>query len=148
MPPLRDRRDDVPLLAQHFLNRFCEASGESERGFSDRAMDLLVNYDWPGNVRELENEIERAVALSDVGATITAECLSDRIRSVQVAIHPPKPGTRLSLKSMVEDVEKRVIMQLLNENNWNKSRTAEALGLSRQGLLKKIGRFGLTREKE
>jgi Nif-specific regulatory protein len=148
MPPLRDRRDDVPLLAQHFLNRFCEASGESERGFSDRAMDLLVNYDWPGNVRELENEIERAVALSDVGTTITAECLSDRIRSVQVAIHPPKPGTRLSLKSMVEDVEKRVIMQLLNENNWNKSRTAEALGLSRQGLLKKIGRFGLTREKE
>jgi len=148
MPPLRDRRDDVPLLAQHFLNRFCEASGEPERGFSDRAMDLLVNYDWPGNVRELENEIERAVALSDVGATITAECLSDRIRSVQVAIHPPKPGTRLSLKSMVEDVEKRVILQLLNENNWNKSRTAEALGLSRQGLLKKIGRFGLTREKE
>jgi Nif-specific regulatory protein len=148
MPPLRDRRDDVPLLAQHFLNRFCEAGGEPERGFSDRAMDLLVNYDWPGNVRELENEIERAVALSAVGATITAECLSDRIRSVQIAIHPPKPGTRLSLKSMVEDVEKRVILQLLEENRWNKSRTAEALGLSRQGLLKKIGRFGLTREKE
>jgi len=148
MPPLRDRRDDVPLLAQHFLNRFCEAGGEPKRGFSDRAMDLLVNYDWPGNVRELENEIERAVALSDVGVTITAECLSDRIRSVQVAIHPPKPGTRLSLKSMVEDVEKRVIMQLLNENNWNKSRTAEALGLSRQGLLKKIGRFGLNRDEE
>ncbi len=148
MPPLRDRRDDVPLLAQHFLNRFCEAGGEPKRGFSDRAMDLLVNYDWPGNVRELENEIERAVALSDVGTTITAECLSDRIRSVQVAIHPPKPGTRLSLKSMVADVEKRVIMQVLEENRWNKSRTAEALGLSRQGLLKKIDRFGLSRDKE
>ena len=148
MPPLRGRRDDVPLLAQHFLNRCCEAGGEPKRGFSDRAMDLLVNYDWPGNVRELENEIERAVALSDVGATITAECLSDRIRSVQVAIHPPKPGTRLSLKSMVADVEKRVIMQVLEENRWNKSRTAEALGLSRQGLLKKIDRFGLSRDKE
>ena len=65
-----------------------------------------------------------------------------------MAIHPPKPGTRLSLKSMVEDVEKRVITQVLEENSWNKSRTAEALGLSRQGLLKKIGRFGLTRDEE
>ncbi|MFH1864469.1 MAG: sigma 54-interacting transcriptional regulator [Candidatus Eisenbacteria bacterium] len=148
MPALRDRRDDIPLLAQHFLNKICEAGGEPQRGFTDRAMDLLVNYDWPGNVRELENEIERAIALSDVGATITAECLSDRIRSVQVAIHPPKPGTRLSLKNMVEDVEKRVIVQVLNENRWNKSRTAEALGLSRQGLLKKIDRFGLSRDKE
>jgi Nif-specific regulatory protein len=148
MPALRDRRDDIPLLAQHFLNRSCERAGEPERGFSDRAMDLLVNYDWPGNVRELENEIERAVALSSAGATITAECLSDRIRSVQVAIHPPKPGTRLSLKNMVEDVERRVILQVLNENRWNKSRTAEALGLSRQGLLKKIARFGLQRDEE
>jgi Nif-specific regulatory protein len=148
MPALRDRRDDIPLLAQHFLNKICEAAGEPQRGFTDRAMDLLVNYDWPGNVRELENEIERAVALSDVGATITAECLSDRIRSVQVAIHPPKPGTRLSLKNMVEDVEKRVIVQVLEENRWNKSRTAQALGLSRQGLLKKIARFGLSRDKE
>jgi Nif-specific regulatory protein len=147
MPSLRERRDDIPLLAQHFLNRFCEASGQPPRGFSDRAMDLLVNYDWPGNVRELENEIERAVALSERGTTLTAECLSDRIRSVQIAVHPPKPGTRLSLKNMVEDVEKRVILQVLNENNWNKSRTAEALGLSRQGLLKKIARFGLARDK-
>ena len=148
MPPLRDRRDDIPLLAQHFLNRATEAAGEPERGFSDRAMELLVNYDWPGNVRELENEIERAVALSDAGATVTTECLSDRIRTVQVAIRPPRPGTRLSLKNMVEDVEKRVILQVLNENRWNKSRTAKALGLSRQGLLKKIARFGLKRDEE
>ena len=148
MPSLRDRRDDIPLLAQHFLNRECEAAGESTRGFSDRAMDLLVNYDWPGNVRELENEIQRAVALSDPGTTITSDCLSERIRTVQIAIHPPKPGTRLALKDMVEDVEKRVILQVLNENKWNKSRTADALGLSRQGLLKKIARFGLEPDSE
>jgi len=148
MPPLRVRRDDIPLLAQHFLNRFTEKSGRSDGAFSERAMELLVNYDWPGNVRELENEIERAVALSDRGAAITAMALSERIRSVPIAIKPPKPGTKLSLKDMVEDVEKRVILQMLRENNWNKSRTAIALGLSRQGLLKKIARFGLHPDEE
>lgn len=148
MPPLRDRRDDIPLLAQHFLNGLCKEAGEPARGFTDTAMEALVNYDWPGNVRELENEIQRAVALSEPGSTIVMESLSERIRSVQVAIHPLKPGARLSLKDMVEDVERRVIVQVLNEQDWNKSRTAQILGLSRQGLLKKIARFGLKRREE
>jgi transcriptional regulator with GAF, ATPase, and Fis domain/Tfp pilus assembly protein PilF len=148
MPPLRDRRDDIPLLAQHFLNGLCKKAGEPARGFTDTAMEVLVNYDWPGNVRELENEIQRAVALSEPGSTIATESLSDRIRSVQIAIHPLKPGARLSLKDMVEDVERRVIVQVLNEQDWNKSKTAQILGLSRQGLLKKIARFGLKRREE
>jgi two-component system response regulator AtoC len=148
MPPLRERRDDIPLLAQHFLNKVSAGIDRPPTGFSDAAMELLINYDWPGNVRELETEIERAVALSEPGAGITARVLSDRIRSVQVVVRPPRPGDRTSLKDMIEDVEKRVILQVLNENNWNKSRTAEALGLSRQGLLKKIARLGLTPEEE
>ena len=148
MPPLRDRRDDIPLLAQHFLNRFAGGPDESPRGFTDHAMALLVNYDWPGNVRELENEIERAVALAKPGTPIGASALSERIRSVQVAIRPLRPGSELSLKDMVEDVERRVILQVLNECDWNKSRAAESLGLSRQGLLKKIARFGLAQAEE
>jgi transcriptional regulator with GAF, ATPase, and Fis domain/Tfp pilus assembly protein PilF len=148
MPPLRDRRDDIPLLAQHFLNKVSAGMDRPQTGFSDAAMDLLINYDWPGNVRELENEIERAVALSEPGAGITARVLSDRIRSVQVIVRPPRPGDRTSLKDLIDDVEKRVILQVLNEHNWNKSRTAEALGLSRQGLLKKIARLGLRPEEE
>jgi transcriptional regulator with GAF, ATPase, and Fis domain len=148
MPPLRERRDDIPLLAQHFLNRFAGESSETPRGFTDHAMELLVNYGWPGNVRELENELQRAVALARPGTAIGASALSDRIRSVQVAIRPLRPGSQLSLKDMVEDVERRVILQVLNEHDWNKSRASEALGLSRQGLLKKIARFGLEQAEE
>jgi transcriptional regulator with GAF, ATPase, and Fis domain len=143
MPPLRDRRDDIPLLAQYFLDAFSKDMNDAPRGFSDGAMELLVNYDWPGNVRELENEVQRALALTDPGLGIGPSVLSERIRSVRIVVHPPKPGTTLSLKDMVTDVEKRVILQVLTENNWNRSRTAELLGLSRQGLLKKIARFGL-----
>jgi len=148
MPPLRERRDDIPLLAQHFLNRFAGDSEDGPRGFTDHAMDLLVNYAWPGNVRELENEIERAVALAKPGVPVGASALSDHIRSVQVAIRPLRPGSQLSLKDMVEDVERRVILQVLNECDWNKSRASAALGLSRQGLLKKIARFGLEQAEE
>ena len=146
MPPLRDRRDDIPLLAQHFLDAFSKDMEGPPQGFSDEAMECLVNYDWPGNVRELENEVQRALALADPGTGIRPNVLSERIRSVRIVVRPPKPGTTLSLKDMVTDVEKRVILQVLEENDWNKSRTAELLGLSRQGLLKKIARFGLKPE--
>ncbi len=143
MPALRDRRDDIPLLAQHFLDQYSEGVEEPPPGFSDDTMDLLVNYDWPGNVRELENEVQRAIALAKPGTPIVPNVLSDRIRDVDVLVRPVRPGAKLSLKDMVEDVEKRVILQVLTENGWNKSKSAKLLGLSRQGLLKKIARFGL-----
>lgn len=148
MPALRERRDDIPLLAQHFLDLFSDECNKDISGFTDHAMDVLVNYDWPGNVRELENEIQRAVALSKPRVPISAQSLSERFRSVEVTIKPPRPGVQLSLKDMVEGVESRVILQMLEQYKWNKSRTAEALGLSRQGLLKKIARLNLTPDKE
>jgi len=148
MPPLRERRDDIPLLAQHFLDEYSAEHDKAMDGFTEGAMELLVNYDWPGNVRELENEIQRAVALADRDSTVTSGLLSDRIRSVEIAIHPPKPGHDASLKDLVEDVERRVILQVLADSGWNKSRTARTLGLSRQGLLKKIARYGLSPEQE
>jgi len=148
MPALRERRDDIPLLAQHFLDLFSDECDKSISGFTDHAMDVLVNYDWPGNVRELENEIQRAVALSKPRVPISAQSLSERFRSVEVTVKPPRPGVQLSLKDMVEGVESRVILQMLEQHKWNKSRTAEALGLSRQGLLKKIARLNLTPDKE
>jgi len=148
LPPLRDRRDDIPLLAQHFLDRFSAEQRKSVEGFTQAAMELLVNYDWPGNVRELENEVERAVVLSNPGQALSAASLSDKVRSVDVAIHPPRPGVGVTLKDLVEDVERRVIVEVLNANKWNKSKTARILGLSRQGLLKKIARFDLTPEQD
>ncbi len=143
LPPLRDRRDDIPLLAQRFLDSFSAEQEKAIEGFTQGAMDLLVNYDWPGNVRELENEIERAIVLGASGRPVSASLLSDRLREVEVAIKPIKPGIGATLKDLVEDMERRVILQVLAEMNWNKSQSAKKLGLSRQGLLKKIGRFGL-----
>ncbi len=143
MPPLRARRDDIPLLAQHFLDKYAGSLENPPTGFTDDAMDLLANYDWPGNVRELENEIQRAIALAKPGSGVSPNVLSERMRDVEVVTRPIRPGSRLSLKDMVEDVEKRVILQVLSETRWNKSRTAKMLGLSRQGLLKKIARFGI-----
>ncbi len=111
-------------------------------------MQKLVNYDWPGNVRELENEMQRAVALARGEEAISEADLSERIRSCEVTVQAPKHGAGLDLKGMVEDIERRVILQMLEEYHWNKSKTAEALGLSRQGLLKKIARLKLQRREE
>lgn len=148
MPPLRVRRDDIPLLAQHFLDTAVAESGKDIGGFTDGAMQKLVNYDWPGNVRELENEMQRAVALARGEEAISEADLSERIRSCEVTVQAPKHGAGLDLKGMVEDIERRVILQMLEEYHWNKSKTAEALGLSRQGLLKKIARLKLQRREE
>jgi len=148
MPPLRVRRDDIPLLAQHFLDNCAAESGRDIQGFTDGAMNRLVNYDWPGNVRELENEMQRAVALAREDAPISEKDLSERIRTCEVTEDAPKHGASLDLKDMVEDIERRVILQMLEEYHWNKSKTAEALGLSRQGLLKKIARLKLQRREE
>jgi len=148
MPPLRVRRDDIPLLAQHFLDTCATESGKDIQGFTDGAMEHLVNYDWPGNVRELENEMQRAVALAREDAPISEKDLSERIRACEITEKPAKHGAGLDLKDMVEDIERRVILQMLEEYSWNKSKTAQALGLSRQGLLKKIARLKLRRREE
>jgi len=146
MPPLRDRREDIPLLADHFLCRFQTAAERDVTGFTDEAMGVLMGYDWPGNVRELRNEIERAVALSRPGAAIASHAFSERVASAEpvcVAAHAKLPS---SLKELVDDIEARVILETLRRNKWNKSRTAELLGLSRQGLLKKISRLRIARD--
>ncbi|MBN2565339.1 MAG: sigma 54-interacting transcriptional regulator [Candidatus Eisenbacteria bacterium] len=147
MPPLRERKEDIPLLAQHFLSACVDRHGSSVTAFSKEAMGRLMRYDWPGNVRELENEVERCVALSDNGRVIPAEMLSDRILGPEEADSGPILVAKgMSLREIVEDVEKRAIRQVLDEQGWNKSRAARILGLSRQGLIKKISRFGIVRE--
>ncbi|MBN2565253.1 MAG: sigma-54-dependent Fis family transcriptional regulator, partial [Candidatus Eisenbacteria bacterium] len=148
MPPLRERREDIPLLADHFLTQYCSIANKAVGGFTEEAMRILMNYEWPGNVRELQNEVERAVALCRPSAAVDRGALSERLastRSGDVVMTSRLPS---SLKELVDDVETRVITETLRRNNWNKSRTAEELGLSRQGLIKKIDRLGITRESE
>ncbi len=144
LPALRERREDIPLLAGHFLSRYSEEFGRSVAGFSQTSMDLLKSYKWPGNVRELQNEIQRLVIhVDEDGDFVQPSHLSPRIRQVGAMIERvrPKKGT---LKEMVEQVEKHILREALEEHNNNKSATAKTLGITREGLHKKLKSYGMT----
>jgi len=142
IPPLRDRRDDIPLLAQHFLNKFAEKNRKDVKGFTPRAMDLLLKYDWPGNVRELENAVERAVILL-AGEHVTEKQLPMTITRVS-ADEPPVPS-RLDLTQTrpLEEIEKDAILAALDTAEGNKSEAARRLGITRKTLHKKLKSYGV-----
>ncbi len=147
VPALTERRDDVPLLAVHFLDKYNKHINKKVSGITDEAMTILKNYEWPGNVRQLENEIERAVTLADNNAFIKADDVSPEL------IHFTANKTTInllsrpqSLKDAVEELEIQMINQALEESDWNQTQAAKHLGLSRQGLIKKIKRYNLDRE--
>jgi two-component system response regulator HydG len=139
VPPLRERQDDIPLLAQHFLEHFAQKNRKSAKGFSPMAMDMLVKYDWPGNVRELENAIERAVILL-TGDHITEKQLPMNIVQNypvhEMAVRPSfttTDGTR-----SLEEIEKEAILATLDATKGNKSETARRLGITRKTLHNKL----------
>jgi Nif-specific regulatory protein len=142
LPPLRERVGDIPVLANHFVTKFAKKTKKPVKGLSREALDALSAYSFPGNVRELENEIERAVAMVTDGNLIELSNLSGKIRETSVGgIHGVQ--LRHSLKEMVETLEKSVLVEKLREHRGNKSRVAKELGLSRNGLMKKMQRYGL-----
>jgi Nif-specific regulatory protein len=139
MPPLRDRREDVPSLALHFLEACAQRLRRQMKGFSAEAMDLLARYDYPGNVRELENEIERAVALSGDGEVITSEKLSEKFRAAgEVSPEAVEAAEEMALKDAVGNFERRLIRDALRRADGNKTLAAQRLGLTRQSLQHKI----------
>jgi TOMM system kinase/cyclase fusion protein len=146
MPPLREMKEDIPLLAQYFLSSFANEVGRGSMHFSSHAMECLVNYGWPGNVRELENEVRRAATLTD-SDVIDESDLSENVRSVAqkspvsgrgVLQYPPTEKENQSLKDVVEEYEIRLIREALEENKGNKQKTSKILGLTRQGLIRKL----------
>jgi transcriptional regulator with GAF, ATPase, and Fis domain len=142
LPPLRERVGDIPVLANHFVSKFRKKTKKPVKGLSLEALDALSAYPFPGNVRELENEIERAVAMVTDGNVIDWSHLSAKIRDTSASgIHGVKQ--RHSLKEMVETLEKSVLVEKIREHQGNKTRVAEELGLSRNGLMKKMRRYGL-----
>ncbi len=142
VPSLRERREDIPALAEHFLKRFAAELGKPTSGFTQQAMELLQAYDWPGNVRELQNEVQRLVIQVDAGSFVTPELLSPHIRRVEGLLDRVRP-TKGSLKETMDQVERWLLVESLNEHDNNKTAAAKALGITREGLHKKLRSFGL-----
>jgi transcriptional regulator with GAF, ATPase, and Fis domain/tetratricopeptide (TPR) repeat protein len=140
LPPLRERRDDIPLLAEHFLEIYSQKMDRTVAGFAASAMDLLVSYSWPGNVRQLEHEIERAVTFVREGELVTPDLFSEELREWGsiVATDGPKP-----MAEAIQQLERQMIKDAMRKFSGNKTRAAKSLGLSRRGLLNKIQRYNL-----
>jgi transcriptional regulator with GAF, ATPase, and Fis domain len=142
LPPLRERRDDIPALAAHFLNRYAGEYRVELPGFTQDALDALSSYNWPGNIRELENEIQRLVIQAETGHRIEITDLSPRLRKIEGTITKiaPQKGT---LREMMDQVERWLITEALREHGGNKTKTAVTLGITREGLHKKLAKFGV-----
>jgi Nif-specific regulatory protein len=144
IPPLRERKADVPVLADHFLKRFVKETGRKIRGFAPAALDKMVHYDWPGNVRELRNVIERAVALGK-GPMLD----SSDIWLSSLEISGPAPTAAETFEPLpLDEVEKRHILRTLEHTEWNKSQAAGILQIERSTLDRKIKGYGLKKEDE
>lgn len=142
VPPLRERKEDIPLLAEHFFNKFAKKNNRSVNGITPQYMDLIIKYPWPGNVRELENAIERGVILMrgdylDEGSLpITIQKWA--AKNTTDDSRPPAPQS-------LEDAEKEIIIRTIEETNDNKSETARRLNITRKTLLNKLKKYQINR---
>ncbi len=149
VPPLRERRSDIPLLAKHFLKKYCSGKKRCVEGITDEALDILTRYDWPGNVRELENIMERMVILAN-GKMITKDDLPYQIlekaggvpgQAIPSDLEFPEDG--LSLSQAVSELEKRLILKALERTGGVKNRAAKLLKMNRTTLIEKMKKLGL-----
>jgi two-component system response regulator HydG len=136
LPPLLERRNDIPLLARHFLHRFAAEQGKKIEQFSPEALRLLLDYSWPGNVRELENTVEHATVLAK-GSRVEASDLPAALYSAISATDVGKPPTLV-------DHEKKLLQEVLEECGWNKKQAAKRLGISRSTLYEKLKKYQIT----
>jgi DNA-binding NtrC family response regulator len=146
VPPLRERREEIPHLSTFFLREALERLGKPDIQLSSSTLDMFSQYWWPGNVRQLKNEIQRAVALSAPGGTIEPEHLSPDISAARTAGPAPAPrraAVTTHLATAVESLERELIQDALDRSSGNISETARLLGLTRRGLYLKLRRLGL-----
>jgi len=145
LPPLRERLGDVSLLAEHFLRMYSAQHGRERLGFTDSAMSCLERYLWPGNIRELENVVERASLLGR-GSFIGLEDLPESVR--KGAAEQVGSVGQMGLRDALANHEASLIRHALQSNNWNRQKTAAALGINRTTLFKKMKHYGLYAEAE
>lgn len=147
IPPLRERREDIELLAKHFISGAARRHGKGRKQFSEQCLQQLRFHDWPGNVRELENTIERLVIMSGNEPVIEAKWLSQKL----VDAEEPEPTLEFEgyqLPEAIEFVERKMIRQGLERTGWNKTQTARELGVSRRNLIRKVARYELEEDRE
>jgi two-component system NtrC family response regulator len=142
LPALRERREDIPLLAQHFLKQFASRYGMADLSISDDAMEKLSRHNWPGNVRELQNVIERLAVLAK-DSEVRLEDLPSEIRQPEsrvanISLKLPDEGIDL------EEVEKEILLQALEKHGWNQTQAAKYLNISRKTLIYRMEKFSLT----
>ncbi|MFW6051854.1 MAG: sigma-54-dependent transcriptional regulator [Myxococcota bacterium] len=143
VPPLRDRREDIPLLIEHFVERNNGRLGTAIRGVDPQARKLLLDYRWPGNVRELENVIERAVVLAD-GDLIGPDDLPERLREPVDSVEATLASGELSIKKTSRYIEEQLIKKALERTKGNRTQAAKLLEISHRALLYKIKDYGLS----
>jgi DNA-binding NtrC family response regulator len=166
LPSLRERPDDIPLLAEHFLRSACTEYSREVSGFSTQAMNAMVSYAWPGNIRELENAIQRAVLLTkskhvdfdalpralhgapsknlespNIGGASPASSLKTAMPTGAVA--STVPTLKQTLSEALEGPERQIILDVLRANGWNRNETADQLGINRTTLYKKMKKLGI-----
>ena len=142
MPALRDIREEVPLLANHFLTQYCRETAREPMEFAPGVLRKLATAPWPGNVRQLRNEVMRLAACAR-GTVVEEEDLWEGIPAAEAAQSAPQPVKLQSLKKAVEDLERRMIAEALAGTKNNQQQAAKILGLSRQGLINKLKRYSL-----
>jgi DNA-binding NtrC family response regulator len=133
IPPLRERKEDIAGLAEHFLKKYAQKLPKSIAGFTAEAMELLTGYKWPGNVRELENVIERAVIL----------CEGDQIGAEDLSISSYSAIEEISVNPSLEEMEKNYILRVLKEAGNNQSKASQLLGIDRKTLYLKLKKYGI-----
>jgi DNA-binding NtrC family response regulator len=149
LPPLRSRAEDIPLLVDHFLRQYCAASERPLMEVDPEALRALQEYHWSGNVRELENVIERSVILEE-GPRLTAESLPERVldgKRPSRMLQPDSGPADGSMVGTLEDIERRYLVDVLEQTGWQKKRASAILGINSSTLYRKIQRYGLEQKK-
>jgi two-component system response regulator PilR (NtrC family) len=146
IPPLRERKDDIPMLVNHFIKKYNLETGKDIKGISPKALKQLLSYDFPGNIRELENIIEKSVFLetSQTIREVQVSSFRKRMRVPKTIIHPVRmPDEGIDLKKSIQDMEKNLILKALKRTRGSKKATAELLNISLRTLKFKLDRYGL-----
>lgn len=137
LPPLRERRNDIPLLANHFLGRFASQQQKAIQEFSPEAMRVILDHSWPGNVRELENSVEHAVVL--------AKARRVEVTDLPSSVRKPEAQPLEDVSSLMEETERVLLEKVLSECSWNKKKAARRLGIGRSTLYAKLKRYGIAK---